>query len=427
MPLRLTLVVPFLLFLSAPCPAQTTGDLEGSVSDPSMAALSHAAVKISERAGAAQRTSFTDSEGRWRVTGLAPGEYSLSVSFMGFKTATLPSLVLSAGESKWTSVELQLGDISETVEISGRGSLLSASAAHWGLGTERESLTVLPLNGRDLFEMAGAQGASTVTSLNRASFVGGFGLALSLNGGRPNQNGFRYDGIQVNDATGLPPISAAGRLLGLESTEELSVVTSPFSAEYGRAAAGFITAISKSGGNDWHGGLFEYLRNDALDAKNYFDSATQRIPSFKRNQFGGMISGPLIRNRLFFLVNPEGVRQAQSVTTSVPTLTAAARQGFLPFPGVGTIQVPISPAIAPFLAIYPLPNGRNYGDGTAEYISTVPSRTNDGYFSAKVDWILTPNLHSALRAAHDRASAETQDAYHWWNFENKTRSTFVTA
>lgn len=426
MPLRILLVLP-LLFLNCLCSAQTTGALEGTVVDPAMAPVAHADVKVLQGGSSAARTVTTDSKGHWLIVGLPPGNCSLSVSVAGFKTAVETGLILRAGETTWAEVHLELGNYSEIVEISAQGSVLSASASQWGLDTERETLENLPLDGRDIFEMAAAQGASTVTNLNRAGFVGGFGLALSLNGGRPNQNGFRYDGLQVNDATNLPPVSAAGRSLGLESTQELSVVSSPFSAEYGRAAAAVITAISKSGGNSWHGSLFEYFRNDNLDAKNFFDAPDQAIPPFHRNQFGGMLSGPLVPNKLFFLINPEAVRQAQSLTVSAPSLTAAARQGFLPIPGEGTIQLPVSPIIQPFLQLYPLPNGRDYGDGTAEYSSVVPSTTDDGYLSAKLDAILNSQLRTAFRVALDRASAQTEDAYHWWTFQNKTHSDFVTS
>src|SRR5262249_40639499 len=154
-----------------------------------------------------------------------------------------------------------------------------------------------------------------------------------------NQNGFRIDGIQVNDATGLPPISAAGRLLGIDSIQELSVVTSPFSAEYGRAAGAVISAISKSGGNNWHGSAFEYFRNDALDARNFFDVPTYAKPPFHRNQFGGSLSGPVIKNKLFFFVNPEFIRQTQSLTNRANTPNANARNGLLPQANGASLQV----------------------------------------------------------------------------------------
>src|SRR5262249_32935317 len=153
------------------------------------------------------------------------------------------------------------------------------------------------------------------------------------------------------------------------------------------------------GTNSWHGSAYQYFRHHDLDAKNFFDAPEHPIPPFHRNQFGGMLSGPLVKDRLFFLINPEGVRQSQSLTTAAPTPTAAARHGLIPFPGAGTIQIPVSPAVQPYLALYPLPNGRNYGDGTAEYVSVVGSSTNDGYISGKLDAIPSAALHSALRIA----------------------------
>src|SRR5262249_43411983 len=131
----------------------------------------------------------------------------------------------------------------------------------------------------------------------------GLGVHISVNGSRPSENAFRLDGIYVNDASGSAPASAAGTLLGLEAIAELNLVTAPFSAEYGRSDGGILAAVSKSGTNDFHGTLYEYLRNSALDAPNFFDPAGEPKPAFHRNQFGGLLGGPILKDRLFFLLN----------------------------------------------------------------------------------------------------------------------------
>ena len=269
-------------------------------------------------------------------------------------------------------------------------------------------------------------------NINRSGFVGGFGEALSLNGGRPNQTGFQIDGIHVNDATGLPPVSAAGRFLGIESIQEISVVASPFSAEFGRAAAAVITAVSRSGGNEWHGGAYEYLRNNALDARNFFDIPTNLQPPFRRNQFGGVLSGPIIRspssgrrNKWFFLFNPEFIRQSQSMTSSAAVPDALARQGLLPAANGTLSQISLSPNAQPFLSLYPLPNGTDFGDGTAEYTTAIPTHSSDSFFSGKVDGIFSPRWRTAVRGTLDRATSDSQDTYRLYDFHNETHYGFL--
>ena len=307
--------------------AQTTAGLEGTVSDPSGLAIANASVSAIEEVTSVAHRARTDRSGHYFLGELPPGRYRVEASAPDFQNGAITAAILSAGQVSRGDFQLPLRAASGSVEVRESLPLIGAGAAEWGNGTERETLESTPLNGRDLFELAADQRASTVTNINRSGFVGGFGTALSLNGGRPDQNAFRIDGIYVNDATGLPPVSAAGHLLGIESLEELSVVASPFSAEHGRMAAAMITAVSKSGGNAWHGTLHEYLRNNALDARNFFDLASAPQPPFRRNQFGGLLSGPILRNKLFFLVNPEFVRQSQSQTSSAPTPAALARGG----------------------------------------------------------------------------------------------------
>ena len=360
---------------------------------------------------------------------LPPGPYRLQASAPGFQTQIKTNVTLSAGEAALGEFHLEVQPAAEHADVVAELPMLSASAAQWGGGTERESLAQLPLNGRDLFELAGSQQASTVTNLNRVGFVGGFGAALSFNGGRPNQNGFRIDGIQVNDATGLPPISAAGRLLGIESIQELSVVTSPFSAEYGRAAAAVISAISRSGGNDWHGSAFEYFRNDALDARNFFDVPAYEKPPFHRAiNSAGCSSGPVIKNKLFFFVNPESIRQAQALTNTANTPECKRAEWFdLPQANGTTLQVPVSQVVQPYLALFPAPNGPDNGDGTGQYTTEIPTSASENFVSARADALFSPRWRTAVRGSFDHAVSDTQDTYQFYRFHNETHYPYASA
>src|SRR6202011_768614 len=141
----------------------------------------------------------------------------------------------------------------------------------------------------------------------------GYGVQLAISGARPQQNNYRIDGISVNDYTNGGPGSVEGSTLGVDAVQEFSVLTSNYSAEYGRTSGGVINALTKFGTNQFHGDVYEFLRNSALDARNYFDGAT--IPEFRRNQFGGAFGGPIRRDRAFFFADYEGLRQNLGVTT----------------------------------------------------------------------------------------------------------------
>jgi hypothetical protein len=174
-------------------------------------------------------------------------------------------------------------------------------------------------------------------------------------GSRPVQNGFRLDGVSVNDHTGSTPGGVNGLNLGLEAVQEFSVLGSSYSAEYGRAAGGIINAVTRSGTNDFQGSLYYFHRNDNLDARNFFD--VEEPPEFRRHQFGVSLGGPIIRNRTFFFTNYEGLRQARGHTTINTTLSDAARDGQL----VDEV-VQVDPAMKPVLNLYPSPNGEVFGN-----------------------------------------------------------------
>jgi hypothetical protein len=150
----------------------------------------------------------------------------------------------------------------------------------------------------------------------------GFGQQLTISGARPQQNNYRLDGASINDYANGAPGSVMGGNLGVDAIQEFSVLTSNYSAEYGKTSGGVVNAVTRSGTNGLHGSVYEFLRNSALDARNFFDPG--QIPPFKRNQFGGSIGGPIIKNRTFFFADYEGIRQSKGITavTTVPSLLA---------------------------------------------------------------------------------------------------------
>ncbi|MGD0200620.1 MAG: carboxypeptidase regulatory-like domain-containing protein [Bryobacteraceae bacterium] len=407
-----------LLFLSAATfiHGQTTGGIQGVVYDPSGAAVPGASLSVLETATNAERQLSTDARGWYLAPGLAPGVYTVTVSHAGFRGEIRQGLELAAGREVRVDFHLMLGEARGSVTVTAETPLVSVSTGDWGGSVERQKLDELPLNGRDMFDLSAQEPGATIPATAIQTLTVGTGIHVSIHGSRPNQNSFRLDGIYINDWSNSAPASAAGRLLGLEGIEELRVVASPFSAEFGRTAGTVFTAVSRSGSNQLHGGLYEYLRNSALDAKNFFDPAGQKTPPLRRNQFGGLLGGPLRRNELFFFANYEGVREASSVTVNATTLSAAAREGQLS---------PVAPQVQPYLSLYPLPNGRDLGSGIAEYITDQATHTREDYWVGKVDAIFSGRLRASARYSVDDAHSAKLDPFRIWNFILDSRYQFV--
>ena len=400
-----------LLCGAAPLTAQTTGQMEGIIRDPSGLPVPGTDLQIVETGTRAGRLLSTDGRGWYFAPNLSPGLYEITITRSGFRREVRRDVMVSAGRSIRVDFQLKLGEEHDTVVVVADASPISIAPGDWGGSIERAKLESLPLNGRDIFDLVSQQPGVTVATTAVKSLTTGFGIRVSVNGARPSQNSFRIDGIFVNDATASAPSSAGGRLLGLESLEELHLLSSPFDAEYGRAAGAVIAAVSKSGSNQWHGSAYEYFRSSAFDAKNFFDAADEKIPFRRRNQFGGMISGPLRPNVLFFLLNYEGVRDRSSKTLYSTTPTAEARLGRLP----GS-TVTVAPSVVPYLNVYPLPNGQDFGDGTGEFIASGVTDSREDYVSAKVDAILSGRLRQAVRYTYDTGEASRPESLNIFRF-----------
>ncbi len=229
--------------------------------------------------------------------------------------------------------------------------------ARW---SPRDLIPALPLNGRDWTQLATlSTGVFALRTQPDASGMGnrgnrGFGAQLSIAGGRPQQNAYRLDGIRVNDYANSSPGGTLGVTLGVDAIEEFSIETANYSAAYGVASGGVINAITRSGTNRWHASFFEFLRNDRLDARNFFD---REKPRLRRNQFGAATGGPLKRDRTFLFAAYEGLRQSLGITDTAIVPSMAARTGQL----TGR-TVAVDPNVARYLGIWPTPNGASSGD-----------------------------------------------------------------
>lgn len=243
----------------------------------------------------------------------------------------------------------------------------------------------LPSNGRDWTQAATLEaGVNSVKTQPDASNTSsgrgqrGFGAQISVSGGRPQQNNYILNGISINDYANSAPGSVLGLDLGADAVEQFSVMTSNYPADYGRSSGGIINAVTHSGTKKFHGSVYEYLRNSAFDAKNYFDGAK---PPFVRNQFGGAAGGPIYKDRIVFFANFEALRQSLGVTHIDIVPSAAARNGQL-----STGRIVVDPAAAKYLAFFPLPNRGVLGNGdTGNFAFSGQQVTPENYFTGRVD------------------------------------------
>jgi hypothetical protein len=332
------------------------GTILGTVTDTSGAAVSGATVSVKNTGTGLLRTVNTGDDGSYSAPELPIGTYSVTVEKSGFKVGLVNGISVEVSTERRADVVLQPGDVSQTVEVSG-DTLPQVESTSNTLGGIIESTVVtnLPVNGRDyqklIFLVPGVAGSPDQIT----DSPGSYGI-FSVNGARGRSNNFLLDGTDMNDGyRNDPAINEAGvfgtpaTILPIEAIAELRVLSN-FEAEYGRSAGGVVNIVTKSGTNDIHGTGFEFLRNNALDARNFFNQVGSPQNPFHNNQFGGAIGGPIRRDKTFFFVDYEAMREkgAESSTACVPTAqdiaTATAANGG-----------PVNPVIAALLAKNPWP------------------------------------------------------------------------
>lgn len=362
--------------------AQTVGaSIQGIVTDSTGAVVPNAQVLVRNIATGASQDLQSDAVGRYHVPLLPPGEYEVRISAPGFQGVMRSGIRLAVGQNAVVDVALQPGPVATEVNVQADvASINVTSAALSGLVGDKQ-IRDLPLNGRSFQQLALLQPGVSAALAAGNDVVGGRTPKISINGARPEQNNFLLDGTDINNVYNKTPGSVGGVLLGVEAVLEFQVLTNAYSAEFGRSSGGIINAVTRSGTNEFHGSLFEFLRNSTLDAKNFFDAPNQPIPPFKRNQFGGTLGGPIVRNKTFFFATYEGLIERLGITGVTAVPDSNARQGILP-----NRTVPLHPAIPAYLqTLFPLPNGRSLGGGAAEYLFSRSQPTDEHFVQGRID------------------------------------------
>ncbi len=402
-----------------------SGTISGLVRDDSEAVIPGATVTIRNIDTGISRTVITDDQGRYRASNVALGNYEVQAAQTGFQKEVRTGVGVAVGQEAVVNLTLRVGDVTQSVEVRSEALAVdTTSAAITGL-VDDKTIRDLPLNGRSfdqlvLLQVGTVQFRRSPTGVN--NFNGG-GSKVSISGARPQQNSFLLDGTDVNDYRNTMPGSVAGVFLGVETVREFRVLTNSYGAEYGRAAGGVITAVTRSGTNNLHGSAFDFLRNSALDARNFFD--LKEAKPFKRNQFGFTIGGPVRKDRTFFFGSYEGLRDRLGITAIGSVPDELARQGIIPRGGQ-LVNVGVAPGVAPWLALFPLPNGRNFGDGTAQHISGASQPTNDNFYTGRVDHTFSEKHSFFARYTIDDATQDLPSPLPIYKILNGSRNQYLT-
>ena len=382
-----------LLGLSIACFGQAgRAELFGTIQDPSGLAVPKAKVEAENQATMAHYGATSDERGEYHIVGLPAGQYTLTIEQLGFRSFKQSGITLRLGDRTGIDVKLQLGQPSQTIEVTAEAPLLQTASGDVNLNVDEQKITTLPLDGRNFIPL--------VTLAPGVALPGGGSLLPRINGSRPRTNEYMYDGISVLQ----PEPGQVAYYPIIDGMEEFKLNINAYSPEYGRSNGGTVMVIGKSGGNQFHGDLFEFFRNDVLNARNLF-AQPGPDPKFRRNQYGATAGGPIQTNKTFFFVDWQGTR----LRTGIPRLsvvpTLLQRQGIFSQPIFDPASNPrtLLPSPIPMtrfdalglqvLNHYPLPNLT----GSSNYVQTGTEPDNQDQADFRVDHYFTEKQRVFLR------------------------------
>jgi hypothetical protein len=397
--------------------------LSGTVLDVSGAVVVGAAIQAKNIKTGISYSAVSDGQGRYMLPEMAVGTYDVSGLKDGFQKMVQTGIVLTIGSRPVLDFKLSVGQVSDTVEVQGQASAINTESASVGALIAPTQMEFLPLNGRNFTDLLSlAAGVATVPSTGggggQSATAYGQSTNYSVSGSRPVGMAYMLDNTDIRNAMDHGAgVSVMGTSLGMEAIQEFTILTNTYSAEFGGSGAA-VNAVTKSGTNDVHGTAYEYMRNSVLDAKNYFDIPSQKKPSFKRNNFGASIGGPIKKEKAFFFFNYEGLRASTGLTsravvpTSLPDLYKAGGMTQDSSGQWGGSFGPINPIVHRIFSMYPLaqsasqcPNvaGINFLPGTGLYCSQEKQIGNEDYVLGRVDFKL--GSRDSLFARFARESA----------------------
>jgi hypothetical protein len=406
--------VVLLIFIFLPSPAvlraqSTNASVAGRVTDPSKAVISDAKVAATNTDTNVRYEDATNNSGDYYLTNLPPGSYRIEIEKTGFRKLIKPDVILHVQDTLAIDFEMTLGSGTESITVQAGAPVVNTESATVSTVIDRTFVENLPLNGRS-FQTLIMLTPGVVVTQTAFDDQGQF----SVNGQRADANYFTVDGVSANfGVTGypalvqsgggaLPALSAQGgtnSLVSIEAMQEFRVQTSSFAPEFGRTPGGQISILTRSGTNRFHGALFEYFRNDALDANDWFSNYNHLPkPEERQNDFGGVLGGPILRDRTFFFFSYEGLRLRQPGTQETVVPDLASRQ-----------SAPAS--MQPYLDAYPDPNGPAAGAGLAQFNGSYSNPSSLDAYSARVDHGINSKLSLFGRYSYSPSRSNVRDAF----------------
>ncbi|MBI4465674.1 MAG: TonB-dependent receptor [Acidobacteria bacterium] len=406
----------------------TTGTILGTVTDSTGAVIPGATINIRNVETGIARSVASDAEGRFRVPQLGLGSYEVVAEAPGFQSVVRSGITLTVGREAVVDFTLQVGAVAERITVTGEAPLIETTNSTVATLVDQSAMQSLPLLGRSFADLTSLQpGVIADIPITASVFTAGGGSTRrSIGGMRPQQSNYLLDGLEIaTPSSGMPVASALGEQLGVDSIREYSVTQSGYGANYGRAAGGVVNAVTQSGTNEFHGGVFENFRNSALDAQPYYFGTSAQVPkpALRRNQFGAYLGGPLQKDRTFFFMDYEAVRQSQGSQTISQVQSPETRTGQITGCAVGADgrrparcspsdriilrKVTVNENVKFFIdpKLLPLPNG-DYGptNGAADYLRNTNYTAEENYGIARIDRQLTSSDSLFGRLTIDRSS-----------------------
>jgi outer membrane receptor protein involved in Fe transport len=420
----------------------STGTISGVVQDNTGAVIPNASVVVRNADTGISRTLTTDAAGRYQALNLNPGNYEVEGQVSGFQTEIRRGIVITVGRQAVVNLALQVGAVTETVEVTGEAPLIETRTSTLGALVNQTTIESMPLNGRSWDQLALLQtGITPYSGGTGKSFGDSQGQKFSVAGSRSYSNSFLLDGTDINGHGNSTPGGASGTNMGVDAIREFQVITNAFAAEHGRATGAVVSAITKSGTNQFHGSVFEFFRNDELDAAEYgfYDDPANDIvarPPFVQNQFGGTIGGPIKRDRTFFLAAFEALRRRRG-EPNVPIVPSA--DGHIGIQGRNPDGTPISttainPRIRPFLDLYPTANDPDsvslFNNGLGFFIHAPSVSTNQNYVLGRIDHQINDSHSIFGRYAFDQDTVTNPGGTYGitgFTTEQASRKQYITA
>jgi len=397
----------------------------GTVKDTTGATLPGVSVDAKNVLTGVAQSVVTNGQGRFNLPDLPLGTYEVQASIAGFQTVVHKGLTLTVGSQNVVDFTLPIGTVSETVTVIGESPMVDTTSAAFATTISQKQISDLPLNGRNYAQLITLSPGVTTVQFTGSLF--GRQQVYSVAGGRPEGQAFLLDNTNVanfwNRAAGS---GVLGTTLGVEAIAEFQTLTNTYSAQFG-GGGGAINAITRSGANALHGSAFEFVRNSRFDARQFFDDPTKPKPPFTKNQYGGSLGGPIKRDRAFFFLNYEGIKQNLGETRIATVPDANARNGLIPIGGVLT-SVGVAAAIKPVLDLYPLPTTPLSG-GVGQVNQVDATTGQENYVLGRFDYTL-----SSKSSLFSRYVSDTADLFEpfsgstipLWPATNKTNNQIFT-